>query len=88
MLGSADGGRDGDLMAEEGLEWRGELTGDVVLVVDPDPLEEGLVELPANGGPGVAVCGMPVAGTAEKKPTGPSRWSRTRAAIRSGRLPG
>jgi hypothetical protein len=31
-------------MAEEGLAWRGELTGDVVLVVDPDPLEEGLVK--------------------------------------------
>ncbi len=58
-------GGGGDFFAEERMEWFGEFAADVVVVVDADLLEYGLVELASDEWACFEVGGVPVGGELE-----------------------
>lgn len=79
LLGCSELGGDGDLLAEERFERFGELARDLVGVVDPELLEDGLVELSTQRRAGCEVGAFPVDG--EVDGSGEVRLDRLEADV-------
>lgn len=79
LLGYSELSRDGDFLAQEGLEGFGELARDLVCVVDPEHLEDGLVELSSECRTGGEVGTAPVDG--EVDGSGEVRLDRLEADV-------